>query len=175
MNNPRLLVIGPCRHGKDTVAEMLSKRLNLKFESSSLAALDVIQPLLTEVTGITCKDELFAKRHESKFIWKEAISLYNAVDKTALANLIFKHRNNDIYVGMRKLDEFRACEVEWMFDEVIYVDASKRVTTEGTTLEIPIEPHMHVIDNNHGIKQLSQQVDSLVSYLSNRYGGGIVC
>ena len=38
---PRLLILGHCRHGKDTLAEILRDEFGMTFESSSQSAADI--------------------------------------------------------------------------------------------------------------------------------------
>ena len=145
----KILILGHGRHGKDTFAELLG----LEYISSSEAALDVIWPALKEITLFAKKETAFEERHEWREIWKELISLYNTPDKSSLAKLILS--KNDVYVGMRCIEEFEASE--HLFDVIYYVDASKRVNYVDPTMSIPYDPEtMVLIDNNGDLASLDE-------------------
>lgn len=152
----KILILGHGRHGKDTVAEIIHDLTGLTYTSSSRAMLDIIYPVLTLVTGITDKEELFEKRTENRELWKELINLYNAADKSALAQRICGV--TDIYVGMRDDQEFEASR--HLFDLILWVDAEQRHPPDPTML-IKKQPGMQWIDNNGDLDELWKQVKLL--------------
>lgn len=158
---PKILILGHGGHGKDTVAAMLAKLTGMKFTSSSRAALDVIYPTLKEIYGNTDKMWYFNMRRSHRLLWKELISLYNTPDKAALTKHILK--DNDIYVGMRSLDEYEASKD--LFDHIIYVDAFTRLGEDGIdpSMEIPYEEFKHItVWNNKSLEHTEEQLKTIV-------------
>lgn len=150
-----ILVLGHSRHGKDTVAEILSHFTGLTFNSSSLVALNAIYPVISEVRGIKDKIELFHDRHNCRKLWKECINLLNYTDKSSLTREILA--NSDIYVGMRSNDEFEASR--HLFKHIVWVDARNRMMSSDPTMLIEYDPYsMHLIDNNRDLRALRNQV-----------------
>lgn len=155
----KLLIIGHGRHGKDTVAEMISEEYGLSFISSSRAALDAIWPALDVATEYKYEDKeaAFNDRASCRDLWKELITLYNTPDKSALCKLIIS--KNDIYVGMRCDKEFEASQE--LFDYVLWVDASQR-HPEEPSMKIKCDPqNMIWIDNNGSLDDLKLEVEQL--------------
>jgi hypothetical protein len=147
--NPKILVIGHGRHGKDTVAEMLREEYGLRFTSSSLFCAErVVLPAMMAVGHqyATAK-ECFEDRHNHRELWYRVIEDFNTPDKTALARAILTE--NDVYVGLRSHREFHACRNAGLFDAVVWVDASERVPSESRG-SMTLEPWMadYVLDNN---------------------------
>lgn len=78
----------------------------MSFQSSSLTAARVILPVLSAARGLAGAPPYmsplaaFNDRQSPRMwvLWKRAISLYNAADKTALAREILK--DSDCYVGI---------------------------------------------------------------------------
>lgn len=163
----KLLILGHARHGKDTAAEYLRDRWGVSFQSSSLTAARVILPVLNAARGLAGAPPYIDERHafndrqspRMRELWKRAISLYNAADKTALAREILK--DSDCYVGMRALDEYLA--TRRLFDHVVWVDASERVGGRDNTMGIELDlSWMRVIDNNHTLAHLHAQLDQFM-------------
>lgn len=116
----KILIIGHAQHGKDTLAELCHNLYNLKFKSSSQAAMDIfIYDVLKEKYGYTSKEECFADRVNRRAEWADLITNYNIPDRSKLARGILE--SSDIYVGMRKSEEIRACRKEGIIDYVIGV------------------------------------------------------
>ena len=156
--NPKILILGHGRHGKDTVAGMINKFKGYKFSSSSWAALDVIWPCLQEFIRYTNKEEAYEDRHNHRELWKRLISLYNTPDKSALCRHIFK--NNDIYVGMRCNKEFEACR--HLFDLIVWVEDYRKPI--DSTMKISKENlygGVYLIDNNGSLEYLEESVKNL--------------
>lgn len=138
---PKLLIIGHARHGKDTLAEMITERMGLKFTSSShFVGQECIWPSWGKERYETYED-MFQDRVNYRKTWADLISAYNTPDKTRTASTMLE-RGYDMYVGMRRMDEFVACKEAKLFDFVIWVDASKRLPPES-------------LDSNEMVEELS--------------------
>ena len=73
-NLPKLLVCGHCRHGKDTLAELLNEHFGLKFKSSSLAAAEIfLYDALKDKYGYQTPEECFEDRMNHRPEWFEMI------------------------------------------------------------------------------------------------------
>jgi hypothetical protein len=180
---PKLLLLGPGRHGKDTVAEMLRDEFGLQFISSSLFAAERVMMPYFDSIGIQYLnvEECFADRHRewvedpwwvvlwkaftggelkkgsNRAVWYDQIMAHNSPDKAKLAREIMS--NSDIYVGMRSAEEFKAST--HLFDYIIWVDASGRgVPMEDTnSMSIAFDPgSMWKINNDGTLENLREQV-----------------
>ncbi len=157
--NKKLLIIGHGRHGKDTVAEMISESYGLSFIGSSQAALDAIWPALDVATCYKYenKEDAFNDRASCRDLWKELITLYNTPDKSSLCKSILSQ--NDMYVGMRCDEEYEASE--HLFDYVLWVDASQR-HPEESSMKIKCDPQKMIwVDNNSTLDDLKLEVEQL--------------
>ena len=160
----KLLIIGHGRHGKDTVAEMISSRTGLTCKSSSRAALDlVVFPVIGH--DYKNKDACFEDRINRRKEWFNLITDYNKVDPSRLCKCILE--TSDIYIGMRSKAELEA--TAHMFDWIIWVDASKRLMPEGLDSCSVTFGHANVvIDNNLDLINLEKNVDKLCQIINNQ-------
>lgn len=77
-NEIRLLIIGPARHGKDTLAETMRDNFGLNFKSSSQACSDIfIFNELKDKYGYTTPEECFEDRLNHRAEWYQLICGYN--------------------------------------------------------------------------------------------------
>lgn len=152
----KLMLIGHARHGKDTVAEMLSDILS--FESSSMfAAKSFIFDQLKTKYGYNTVEECFEDRGNHREEWFNAIVNFNKDDLTALGKAIYKH--HDIYVGLRNIDEYLALRDANVFDLTVWVDASERLPLEpATSMTLTKDLADYVIDNNQDLDNLEREV-----------------
>ena len=162
MNNKKRLILGMGRHGKDTVAEIMRDNYGISFTSSSWACAGVLKPVLDIVNGIKSKEDHFNERHLYRELWMVLIGLYNSEDKAALAKRILK--DTDTYVGLRSKVEYEECIRQGVFDEVFYVDASKRVDYVDPTAEVGYDKDtMLFIDNNGSLGDLENNVRRILN------------
>lgn len=165
-DTPKLLIIGYGRHGKDTVAEMLEADYGFKFVSSSEF---VGREVMWDNWGCAVYsdfEEMFEDRVNNRVLWMQMISAYNTPDKTKTATTMLE-RGYDLYVGMRKLDELRACQEKGIFDYVVWVDGSKRLPPETGSMDITLENSNadYVIDNNGPEADLPQHVAAFIEHV----------
>lgn len=160
-NNPKILILGHARHGKDTAAELLVNickeyGIYLSFASSSkFAAEKVVYPTMPYYANW---QECYADRSNHRAHWFNMIKYYNREDKARLAKKILK--DNDIYVGMRNIEEYEACMEAGLFNYVLWIDAFERVGLEdATSINIKKDPtSMYIIPNNTTEVGLFQQL-----------------
>ena len=146
---PSLLIIGNKRHGKDSLAEILSDKFGLKFKSSSQACADIfIYVELKLKYGYSTPEECFEDRVNHRQEWYEMICDYNKGDKSRLAKDILK--TTDCYVGMRDREEIYECLKNKLFDLVIWVDASDRLPLEDKKSFNIDKSCAHIILDNNG-------------------------
>jgi hypothetical protein len=167
---PKLLVIGYARHGKDTVGEILNERYGYKFVSSSEFVGREVMWDNWGVAKYATFEEMFADRVNHRVLWMEMISAYNTPDKTRTAATMIS-RGYDMYVGMRRLDELRACQDHGVVDYVVWVDASKRLPPETGSMDITMENSNadFFIDNNGPVEDLPKMVDRFVAEMMTRH------
>lgn len=167
MNKPKLLIIGHGRHGKDTVAEMISNKMGLTFASSSeFVGHKCIWPLWGQ-ERYEDFNAMFEDRvtPENRVVWGNLISAYNTPDKSRTAYEML-NEGNDMYVGMRRFDEYQACVDKNLFDHVIWVDACKRLPLEAKASNEMESKHADlVIDNNGPEENLQVAISNLQEFL----------
>ena len=160
----KILIIGHARHGKDTVASIFADLTRLTFCSSSRFVADkVIYPALKNKYGYISTEQCYLDRFNHREEWRDLISEYNSPDKARLAKEILQ--TNDMYVGMRKIDEYEECLRQNIFDLIIYVTAEPRIQENDPTMEIPFDYKKHKLIFNHkefDTKFLEIQIQTLV-------------
>jgi hypothetical protein len=168
-NFPTMCVIGHCRSGKDTFAEILRDDFGLTFISSSQAASDIfIYDILKTKYNYKTSVECFEDRVNHREEWYEMICEYNKDDKARLSKKILE--NTDAYVGMRDGDELDEGILQGLFDLVVWIDASKRLPPEGKgSFNIDISYADIIVDNNSTIHKFTHRVKRLGKILS-KYG-----
>lgn len=167
INKPKLLVVGHARHGKDTVGQMFKDGWGYNFCSSSYAAAEkVVFPVLAPLYGYKTLEECYTDRVNHRSEWKDLITSYNTPDKTRLAKEIMQH--NEVYIGMRCIDELVQCKAKGIFDVIVWVDASYRKEPEPISSNtIPREVADYIIDNNGSIKDLVVEVYKFMRWLND--------
>ena len=126
----KFVICGHSRHGKDTLAEILSLQFGLTSESSSYIAKDTVyrKSELLQSKYLNSTDA-WLNRHNEQSEWFSRIADMNTPDKTGLAAVIFGAC--DVYCGMREIDELRACLKRWPDITPVWVDASERLPAES--------------------------------------------
>lgn len=157
----KLLLIGPARHGKDTVADILRDDWGLKPQSSSLFCAEHVMMPYFESIGkpYASLDECFADRVNHRDVWHDQIVAYNA-EPTRLTREILGS-GHDIYVGMRSGREYAASR--FLFDHILWVDGSKRGLPPEpiTSMQISYDPkYMVLIENSGSLDDLKANVSS---------------
>ena len=169
----KLMILGYARHGKDTVADILSTSLGLtKEDSSQFAGKQVMLPYFaTKGVIYPSWEECYADRVNHRQEWFEQIKAYNTPDEARLAREIFAV--SDIYVGIRRKEEFEAVKREGLFQYSIWVDRSKHAQPEPTTSNtMAKEMADYVIDNNGTLEELRIKTLSLYwDLVSLEYAG----
>lgn len=167
----KLVITGYGRHGKDTACQYLSDKYGLVFNSSSwFCAENVVFPIMKDEQGYRTPLECFEDRHAHRQRWYEIISEHNIPDKTRLAKGIFSA--NNIYCGLRSLEEFACAADEEVFDFSVWIDAGNRLPPEPkTSITITKEDCDFVIDNSGTLEEMYEQLDALISkvYLYSFY------
>lgn len=169
---PKLLIIGYARHGKDTVAEILSEKYGYTYKTSSeICSEGVIFPKLSKLYGYQTIEECFEDRGNHRKEWYDLISDYNYEDPTRLGRRIFEQ--SDIYCGLRNIREFIELKKKSVFDYSIWIDRSKhlpRESSESNTLYPEIADIR--IDNNGTLEELEQILSRVIFgiELEKKYG-----
>lgn len=162
-SQPKILIIGHGRHGKDTVAEILQTFYGLNYISSSeFCAEKVCFPALKDQYGYKDWRECFNDRHNHRSEWFDLISNYCKEDPSQLGRDIFEV--SDIYCGLRNRRELFALKNRAIFDVCIWVDRSDHLPPEPKD-SMNLEPWMAdlIIDNNGTRDQLVIEVQALMT------------
>lgn len=163
IRNPRILILGHGRHGKDSLAEEFRSSYDLKFSSSSYAAAKIfLFDKLKHKYGYKTFDECYADRHNRRAEWHDEISSFNNPDKARLAKRIME--KNDIYVGMRSNDEIEACKKEGVFDVVLWVYRPGFPLESEDSFNIGIGHADFVIFNDGSVEDLKMKARDFMNY-----------
>lgn len=160
--NPRLLIVGHGRHGKDTVCEILRDKYGFTFESSSkFCSKKFIFNKIKDFHGYATEEECYNDRHNHRELWYTLISTYCKKDPARLGREIFQEF--DIYCGLRNKREFHSMRNQGVFDYVIWVDRSEHLPPEPIE-SMSLETWMadFVIDNNGTLEDLEDRVAELI-------------
>lgn len=162
-----LLIIGHARHGKDTVAEMISNLTGYKFESSSAAAARIfIFDNLKDKYGYKDFNECYEDRMERRKEWYDLICDFNKEDKSKLAKEIMKDSN--IYVGMRSNEECEKCLSDKVFDIVIGVFDPRKPLEPSTSFNIDLWSKSDIVIVNKGsLEDLENKVKLIFNNLND--------
>ncbi len=168
MPNPKLLVVGHARHGKDSVCDILRSHFGFEFESSSQTCMRLfIFDALKDKYGYANYAECHADCHasaERRAEWFNLISEFNAGDGARLGKLIFSEF--DIYCGLRNDREFFAMKDQGVFDFLIWVDRSKILPPEpASSMKIQRNWADFEIDNNGTPEQLVENTQAVIGNL----------
>lgn len=111
--------------------------------------------------AVNFTDWAFSVRGDYRELWYQAIRWYNWGDATKLCREIMEVA--DAYCGIRDARELTAIWNSDLLDDVIWVDASKRVPLESPE-SISVTPEMATlyIDNNHDLERLRIAVMQLM-------------
>lgn len=160
MKNPKIIILGYARSGKDTMAEILLKNFpKIKFHSATQLANEIIiYPILKEKYGYISLDECYADRVNHRKEWYDMIYDFNLIDKARLSKILVKY--SDIYVGIRHINEFEASK--HLFDLIIWVDSSKRCEPESLeSCTVCKEMADIIIENNGTLQEFESKIIKL--------------
>ena len=154
---PRILIIGDSRHGKDTAARIMASHFGLSFAScSEFAAQAAVFPMVQDhyPDWQTC----FADRHNHQAFWHHAIAAYNLrPGPTVVEQILVDHQ---ICVGMRNRNEFE--QARRLFDLVLWIDRSYCREREGPdSMQLYMDDADLVLDNNGPVELLERQIIGL--------------
>lgn len=157
----KIYICGYARHGKDTVADILSNWYGLRHESSShIAMREFLRNTLACQYGLryASEEHCYEDRVNHRALWFNIIKRYGEGDPARLSRLIF--RDNDLYVGIRNVEEFYASMMERLVDLSIWVDASERLgKTEGKDSNNLNPDDCDIVIRNNGTrKELEQKL-----------------
>lgn len=163
-DRPRLLIVGHGRHGKDTAAALLARRLGLSWASTSdFVGRRAVWPLVRDLYPDW--PAAYADRDRHRELWFHAIRAYNLRPGPSLAAQVFAR--HDVYVGIRARAEFQ--EARALASAAIWIDAAGRVPIEGAgSIEIGPRDADWVLDNNGDLAALGRAVAGL----AGRIGAG---
>lgn len=162
-----VIIFGHKQHGKDTACEYLEAKYGVSFASSSLFAcqLFLFEQMREEGHSYETIEECFADRVNHRKYWYEAIRDYNTPDKTRLGTKLFS--KNDVYCGIRDLEEFQALKAAGMVRLAIFIDASGRLEKEDPeSMKMDIEDADIVITNNGTLEEFYTKLDRLMAVLN---------
>ncbi len=163
MSHTRILVLGHARHGKDTVAAILTRDHGQRCASTSMAAAQVVRLAMAE-QGIHYDniEACFSDRVNHRDMWFDTIADLNSPDPATLVRHMLE--DHCVVVGLRSAREFEAAAP--LFDVIWWVDASGRgVPPEPrTSMDIEFDPARMVrIDNGGTIADLEPNVASAIA------------
>lgn len=163
----KILILGDARHGKDTLADIISNFYLLECASSSMFALDTfLYPILIEKYGLKYKSkkEAFKDRVNHRDKWYNEICEYNKDDKIRLAKAMLY--SYDVYIGLRDFREVEQAIEENLFDHIIgiYDYRKPRESKESNTADV-FKYSDIVLMNNGTIDDLQNKVYRYLKFL----------
>lgn len=163
----KFMIVGHGRHGKDTVAEMISERLKLPFTSSSLKCAALLFPELSKKYAYDSVQTCFDDRHNHRAEWFDLICKINSPDKSSLGRLVYQ--TSDIYVGIRDWRELQACKNANLYDVCVWVDRSLKTKLEAKS-SMTVEAWMadYMLDNNGTLEDLDRNLNVLLSTIRRK-------
>lgn len=156
----KLLIMGYARHGKDEASNYLARTYGLRYEPTSMWCAQNIMLDYFKKNGLTydTAEDCYKSRMFFRHIWFEAICQYNATDKARLARSIFEA--NDIYCGMRGIEEFEATRNAGLFDYSLWIDRLEVLPAESlASCTVASRLVDRIIDNNGSLKDLHAGLD----------------
>lgn len=155
--NKKILIIGPARHGKDSLAEIWRDNFGCSFISSSQAASDIfIYKALKLKYGYLTPEQCFEDRINHRAEWYDLIVGYNKDNKTKLAEKILE--KSDCYVGMRDREEIEKSRKDGLFNIIVWVDASERMPGESKeSFNIDKSCADVIIENNNSLRKFTNK------------------
>ena len=154
----KILIVAGARNGKDTVAQMITDEIGLKFQGSSYKAAEIfIYDELKAKYGYNSFEECFEDRINHRAEWHKLICEYNIDDKARLAKEILK--DSDMYVGMRSNIELEECQNQGIFDLIIGVYDPRKEEEPKDSFDIDIWKWCDfIIMNNSDLQTLQKRV-----------------
>ena len=134
-NQAKILIVGHGRHGKDTLAELITKHQGNKFRGSSAVMCEELYSPHFEAL-YDSPEALFEARHEHRNQLYDLICDYNKEDPTRLARKVMEGGHG--YTGMRAFEEVMECIKQDVFTHVIWIernDIPKADPTQGFSFE----------------------------------------
>lgn len=154
---PKILVIGYARHGKDTVCEILRDEFGYKFDSSSNFCMKAfIFEGLSKKYGYQTMEECYADRVNHRAEWYDLIVEYVGEDKARLGREILAE--NDIYCGLRNVNEFEAMVNEGVVDYTIWVERAGFPPEDKSSMTLEKIHADFLIRNNGTMDDLRKSV-----------------
>lgn len=127
--DPCILIVGHGEHGKDTLAEIVTKTLGHRFRGSSqVAAREVIYPMMSNF--YSSSEEAFNDRRNNRRLWESLIRDFNRSDKSRLAKLVCQGGYG--YTGLRDRDEVLDCIKTRLFTHIIWIERPDKPNNDPT-------------------------------------------
>jgi len=169
----KLLIIGHGRHGKDTIAAMITNHIGLTKTNSSQYACDTfIYEELKGKYGYKNSEECFKDRYNHRKEWYNLIADYCKEDPSRLAKSILE--KVDMYIGMRAKDQIEDALSLKLFDYIVGV-YDPRKPLEGDSFGFNLFDYADfVIPNSGTLEDLEKRVLKVIKpiiirrYLSGR-------
>lgn len=163
---PKVVVVGYGRHGKDTVTELLGKYGLKGLSTSKLLAESVVYPVLKDKYPNV--EACYNDRHNHRELWFNIIKDAAKDDLGRIAELVF--RRNNIYCGIRDIDQLREAWYTGLVDVTFWVDASGRMPPEGSeSCTVRARDADYSICNNGSLKALEYNTAKAYLHFLERY------
>lgn len=163
----KLMIMGYGDHGKDEAARIICDLLGVSYLGSSWAACEAyIFDSLRYPLGYRSAAECYEDRRNWRTLWGELMAAYNAKDRARLGRYVYERA--DIYVGVRRIEEFEAIKAAGLFDASIWVDAGARKPPEPAA-SCTVYPGLAdvMLDNNGTLADLQAECESVARMLKN--------
>ena len=160
---PTLLIVGYSQCGKDVVASLIKEHLGLDYSSTTMWAVD---QYLWDQWGkdrYGSKEAFYSDRHNHIPVWQNLMDAYCTPDKARQVRGVMM--DNDMYVGLRHLDQLVASVNEGLIDHVIWIDSADRGIKPEPGMSIKKGDADLLLNNNGPESNLLPQILNLQSML----------
>lgn len=169
--NPRILIVGPSRCGKDHAGEWLGHNTHLTYGGTCS---EYLCPFVAEQLGINAV-EAYESRHQHREMWYKIGNEVRAqLGNQYLLECCFER--GDIAAGVRDADEmFLACETG-MITDLLWIsrnvpdDPTLMFDLNGCEIACMTSEHdvrLHVLVNNRGVKEYEEKLRQFYINLCN--------
>jgi len=167
----KLRINGYARHGKDTVADMISEHYGLvKPDASRIIARYLITSRLPKGWYPGNLAEQVEAAYYDRVNHREG--WFNFVSDMGAETLCLEvMRAGDIYVGERRRESFEL--TKGLFDASIWVDASERglAPEPVTSCNLDARGHDYVIYNNGSLEDLEREMHRTIKLIKEELDG----
>ena len=163
----KIMILGHKNHGKDFLAEYISKKLNLKFISATdyffkNVLIDRVEGFKTIENCLRLKESTLGREYLYNLF-----NDYNDSDGSGFKSIKDVLKISDIYCGCRDINAYLSAKKEGLIDFTIWVDSGKRLEPESSSsINIDSSVADYIIKNNGSKDDFINEIDKMLKIIS---------